>query len=83
MEEDEESLLFESLERPPSFKRRPVVVNGVPVDTLVPVLGASNDVWQLTPAPPPGRYLLQITPNNALDPDLKLSQSCFHAVIAA
>jgi len=78
----DDAALFQGLEHLPPFKRRPVLVNGKPVEVLVPVLGVSNEVWQLTPTPPPGRYLLQITPNEALDPNFN-SPSCFHAVVVA
>lgn len=66
----------------PTFERRPVTVKGAPVSKLVPVLGVSNEAWQLLPAPPPGRYLLRITTNPRLNKDLH-SPSCFHAVVAA
>lgn len=68
--------------RVPPLPRRPVLVQGKPVDELVPILGSSNEVWQLIPRPPPGRYLLAITPNEALSVDSH-SRSCFHAVVAA
>jgi hypothetical protein len=69
----------------PAFAPRPVVVpgkGGGPVNRLVPVLGVSSEAWQLVPLPPPGRYLLRLTPNSLLNKDLH-SPSCFHAVIAA
>jgi hypothetical protein len=47
---------------------------------LVPLLAVTNEVWQLVPPPPPGRYVLQIEPNHALH---DRSASCFHAVVVA
>ena len=66
----------------PAFVRQAVKVKGRAVNTLVPLLRATNEVWQLVPEPPPGRYLLQLTPNLKLNKDLH-SPSCFHAVVAA
>jgi hypothetical protein len=66
----------------PAFVRQAVKVKGRAVSTLVPLLRATNEVWQLVPEPPPGRYLLQLTPNPKLNKDLH-SPSCFHAVVAA
>jgi len=80
--EESEAKAAEEAARNPKFYRKVVKVKGRPVNTLVPLLRSSNEVWQLIPEPPAGRYLLQITANPKLNKDLH-SPSCFHAVIAA